>query len=276
MARIASRFDMERSAIRNGRVIPEREAVVPVTLRAVQYSFSIYEALRVLHGQVVHLEDHLNRLRASAAAIGLVHPFTDKLIGDSIAALIKADSISDATMRILVVGGDEPLFFITYQDLLSYPDSYYSDGISCISFKGERYLPEAKTSNLLMQYIALEEARKAGAFEALLEDREGYLLEGTRSNLYAIKGDVVHTAADDRVLSGITRISVLRAAKELGLSVSHEPIARKDMLSYDSIFISATSMGAMPVNAIDGIALGRSRWDDISRICSLVRKWELE
>ena len=118
---------MERSAIRNGRVIPEREAVVPVTLRAVQYSFSIYEALRVLHGQVVHLEDHLNRLRASAAAIGLVHPFTDKLIGDSIAALIKADSISDATMRILVVGGDEPLFFITYQDLLSYPDKEISE-----------------------------------------------------------------------------------------------------------------------------------------------------
>ena len=267
---------MERSAIRNGKIVKESEAVLPVTYREVQYSFSVYEALRITASHVVHLEDHLKRLEESCAAISLVHPFSGSLIADSLDRLIKADGISDATARILIVGGPSPLFFITYSDLLSYPDSYYSDGISCISFKGERYLPEAKTSNLLMQYIALEEARKADAFEALLEDREGYLLEGTRSNLYAIKGDVVHTAADDRVLSGITRISVLRAAKELGLSVSHEPIARKDILSYDSIFISATSMGAMPVNAIDGIALGRSRWDDISRICSLVRKWELE
>lgn len=267
---------MERSAIKNGVVIPERDAVMPVTLKAVQYSFSIYEALRVLHGEVVHLADHLERLRASAAAIDLVHPFTDQIIEDSINALIKADSIEDATMRILVVGGDEPLLFITYHELLSYPDSYYTEGISCISFKGERYLPEAKTSNLLMQYIALEKAKGYGAFEALLENRDGCLLEGTRSNLYALKGNVMYTAPDDKVLSGITRISVLRAAAAMGLSVSHELIRLDGILSYDSVFISSTSMGAMPVNAIDGIALGRSRWNDIAEICRLVRGWELE
>ena len=265
---------MERSAIKNGIVVPEHEAVMPVTLKAVQYSFSIYEALRVLGGQVVHLDDHLCRLRASASAIGLVHPFTDKIIGDSISSLIEADSIKDATMRILVVGGDEPLLFITYQDLLSYPESYYSEGVSCVSFRGERYLPEAKTSNLLMQYLALEKARKEGAFEALLKDRDGYLLEGTRSNLYALRGDVMFTAPDDKVLSGITRISVLRAARELGFTVSHSLISLDDILSYDSVFISSTSMGAMPVRRINGIEMPRRAWSTIAEICRLEREWE--
>ena len=265
---------MERSAIRNGRVIPEREAVVPVTLRAVQYSFSIYEALRVLHGQVVHLEDHLNRLRASAAAIGLVHPFTDKLIGDSIAALIKADSISDATMRILVVGGDEPLFFITYQDLLSYPDSYYSDGVAVALFYGERFLPQAKTSNLLMQYIALEEAKAKGCFEALLVNRKGQVLEGTRSNFYGIYGKRIYTAPDDQVLSGITRISVLRAAEELGFEIVYTPPTDSNLYMFDSLFISSTSMGAMPVASVGGNAMKRDRWDSVRDICRLEREWE--
>ena len=62
----------------------------------------------------------------------------------------------------------------------------------------------------------------------------------------------------------------------MGLDVSHELIRLDGILSYDSVFISSTSMGAMPVNAIDGIALGRSRWNDIAEICRLVRGWELE
>ena len=195
----------------------ESEAVLPVTYREVQYSFSVYEALRVLKGHVVHLDDHLRRLAFSCGAIHLSHPFDDGMIASSIEALIKADSIEDATMRILIVGGNQPLFFITYTDLLSYPESYYSDGIDCTLYHGERFLPEAKTSNLLMQYIALEDAKRKGAFEALLVNRNGLVLEGTRSNFYGLAGSKLYTAPDNLVLSGITRISVLKAAKAIGL-----------------------------------------------------------
>ena len=110
-----------RSAIRNGEIIREEEAVLPVTYREVQYSFSVYEALRITGGHIVHLDDHLRRLEESCRSIKLEHPFTDEMIGSSINALIRADGIVDATARILVVGGPAPLFFVTYSSLLSYP-----------------------------------------------------------------------------------------------------------------------------------------------------------
>lgn len=263
-----------RSAIRNTELIREDEAVLPVVSREVQYSFSVYEALRVINGHIVHLDDHLKRLAASCSDIGLVHCFSDRDIEMSLDRLIKADGIKDASVRIFIVGGPSPLLFITYTDLLSYPDSYYTDGVRASLYHGERFMPQAKTSNLLMQYIALEEAKRKGAFEALLVNREGEVLEGTRSNFYAIKGDKLFTAPDEKVLSGITRISVVKAASELGLDVVYTPPLASDLLSFDSVFISATSMAAIPVSHIDGIGMNKDRWPLILDIMKLVRQWE--
>ena len=246
-----------RSAIRNGEIIREEEAVLPVTYREVQYSFSVYEALRITGGHIVHLDDHLRRLEESCRSIKLEHPFTDEMIGSSINALIRADGIVDATARILVVGGPAPLFFVTYSSLLSYPDSYYDEGVPVSLYYGERFLPRAKTSNLLMQYIALEEAKSRGSFEALLVDRKGQVLEGTRSNFYGIYGSTIYTASDDLVLSGITRISVIRAAEELGFSIIYTPPTDSNLYMFDSLFISSTSMGAMPVSSVNGNPMKR-------------------
>ena len=255
-------------------IIREDEAVLPVVSREVQYSFSVYEALRIIGGHVVHLDDHLHRLAVSCRDIGLVHPFSDHDIEDSLDRLIAADSIGDATARIFIVGGPSPLLFITYADLLTYPDSYYSDGVKATLYHGERFMPEAKTSNLLMQYIALEDARKHGAFEALLVDRNGFVLEGTRSNFYGIKDGTVYTAPDDKVLSGITRISVIKAASELGFRVAYGPPRFDELLSYESVFISATSMAAMPLSHIDGKEMRKERWKEVLDMMRLVRKWE--
>ncbi len=263
-----------RSAIRNGKVVGEDQAVLPVACREVQYSFSVYEALRIVGGHIVHLEDHLRRLHASCRDISLGHPFSDAMIESSLKDLIEADGISDASARILIVGGPSPLFFITYTELLSYPESFYSEGVAVSLYRGERFLPQAKTSNLLMQYIALEEAKRKGCFEALLVNRRGMVLEGTRSNFYGISGKRLYTAPDELVLSGITRISVLRAAVELGYEVSFVPPTLANLHMFDALFISSTSMGAMPVAAVDGRAMKHDAWPAVSQICSLERKWE--
>ena len=263
-----------RSAIKNGVLIREEEAVLPVTYREVQYSFSVYEALRITSGHIVHMDDHLKRLKESCHDINLKHPFTDEEIETAVNALIEKDGIKDATARILLVGGTSPMFFVTYSDLLTYPESYYKEGVAVTLYYGERFLPRAKTSNLLMQYIALEEAKAKGAFEALLVNRKGQVLEGTRSNFYGIAGNRIYTAPDALVLSGITRISVLRAAEKLGLEIVYTPPTDVNLHMFDSLFISSTSMGAMPVSAVNGNPMKRGRWDTIASICSLEREWE--
>ena len=135
-------------------------------------------------------------------------------------------------------------------------------------------MAEAKTSNLLRPYLARGAARWQGAFEALLVDRHGFVLEGTRSNFYGIRGNAVYTAPDDKVLNGITRISVLKAASELGFRIIYEPPRFDELLSYESVFISATSMAAMPLSHIDGTPMRKERWEEVLDMMRLVRKWE--
>lgn len=256
---------MVKHAICNGKVIFEAEAVLPITAREVQCNFSVYEALRVLSGHAVHLDDHYKRLCSSARDIGLTLGVGLDELKDSLAALIEADSLTDATIRILAVGGKVNTLFITWNPLLTYPDSYYTEGVAVTTYSGERFLPTCKTSNLLLSYLALENAKSQGAFEALLVNRYHQVLEGTRSNFYALKGNVLQTAPDDQVLSGVTRISVEKAAEELGLTIVFSSPDVAELSSYDALFLSSTSMAAMPISSVDGV----SRHDDFSLVLKI-------
>jgi len=264
-------------AIHNMRVIARKDAVVPITLRAVQFGFSTYESLRIIEGKVVHLQDHLNRLEHSCKGIGLVHPFTHEQITDSVHRLMEVDAIGQASLRIQIYGGEEPQLFVTASTILSYPESQYTQGVGAISYYGERLFPSCKTGNLLLNYLAVEEAKRQKCFEALLVDRTGRVLEGTRSNFFALKEDSLYTAADDEVLLGITRDRVIKAAVQLGLSVVYEAPYLEDLAmgTYGQAFISATSMAAMPLASLDGKSFS-APFTKILAIRDLVRSWELQ
>ncbi len=264
-------------AIHNGMVISVDQAVLPITNREVQSGFYVYESLRIIGSHAVHLFDHLHRLDASCSYIRLVHSFSSEQISEWVEKLIVEDGLDSATMRIQIYGGATPHLFITATPILSYPDSYYAEGISVYTYTGERFLPSAKTGNLLLNYLALEEARRQGGFEALLVDPQGRVLEGTRSNFFAIRGNRIFTAADDEVLLGITRDRVLKAAQQTGLSVEFTAPLAKNLIPgfYDELFISATSMAAMPVAAVDGKRCG-SQFAKTLVISRLVRQWEME
>ena len=264
-------------AIYNGRVILTSEAVMPITCKEVQSGFYVYESLRIIDSYPVHLQDHLERLALSAKGIGLSYIVGDEDFTSWIMKLIEVDTIEQATLRIQMYGGPVTHVFITASKILTYPDSYYSDGVSAISYRGERLFPSSKTGNLLLNYVALEQAKRQGCFEALLFDEKNRVLEGTRSNFYAIKKNTLYTASDDLVLLGITRQRVLRSADILGLSVHYEApdIQALHENYYDEIFISATSMAAMPLCSIDGISYG-SDFKRTLAIKAQVRAWDRE
>lgn len=264
---------MNKSAIKNGELIKEEDAVVSITSREVQCNFSVYEALRVLGGKVVHLIDHEKRLKESAAMLNMKLPALN--LEESIEKLIQKDNLKDVTMRILVIGGKNPQVFITYQDLLTYPDSYYEKGIGVTTYFGERFMPKCKTSNLLLSYLALEDAKSKGAFEALLVDRNNRVLEGTRSNFYMLKDNVIYTAGDEDVLSGVTRISVLKALEEMGIKVVFESPKLSEIESADTLFISSTSMAAMPVSTLNSKPI-KCDFDFVKRVTTYVRAHELD
>jgi len=191
--------------------------------------------------------------------------------------LIRVDLLDEASVRILLVGGKEPQCFITASSLITYPESYYTQGVGAITYEGERLMPSCKTGNLLLNYMALEKARATGGFEALLIDRKGQALEGTRSNFFAFRDGKLYTAKDDEVLLGITRDRIIQAAKILDIEVVYVAPLAKDLHAdlYDEAFVSATSMAAMPLATLDGVAF-KAPFDRTNAITALVRSWELE
>jgi len=264
-------------ALCNGAIILEEQACLPITKREVQFGFSTYESLRVVKSHPVHLEDHLIRLENSCKGIGLVHPYTHEELTNWVHELIRVDMLEEASVRILLVGGKEPLCFITASPLLTYPESFYTQGVGAITYEGERLMPSCKTGNLLLNYMALEKARAVGCFEALLIDRKGQALEGTRSNFFAFRDGKLYTAKDDEVLLGITRDRIIQAANFLDIKVVYKAPLVKDLLKglYDEAFVSATSMAAMPLATLDTVTF-KAPFDRTNAITALVRSWELE
>lgn len=251
-----------KHAVRNGTLIPEEEAVLPVTRREVFFNFSVYESLKVLRGAALFVEDHLERLFESARILELAHSFDAAEVVESIDKLAEADSLEEATIKLLLVGGDEPLYIVYSSPLPTYPDEYYKKGISVITCPGERILPRAKSNCLLLNYLAGRAASRAGAMEALLVDRNGMATEGTRSNLFAVCGGAVVTAEED-VLYGVTRKHVLEISKREGMDLCFEKLPLQALTdgTCSELFISSTSMGAMPISLVDGERVDGKRAD---------------
>ena len=266
-----------KHAILNGTIIDATEASLPVQDREIQFGFGVYESVKVINGIIVYPSDHIHRLFFSAEGIGLRHPFSVQQVEQWVQLLIATDQIENATIRILLMGGITARLFITTSALISYPDSFYSEGVKTIGYNGERLFPRYKTCSLLMNYIALKEASTAGAFEALFIDRHDLVLEGTRSNVFACKGTTVYTAASDVVLEGVTRDKIIHAIEKLGYHLVFEAPATKDLLAgqFDELFISSTSMGAMPVASFENYTF-RSTGTIANPIHALIRSWEVD
>lgn len=246
-------------ALRNLKLIEEQDAVIPVTQRELFSSFGVYESIKVSDGKVEHVPDHLTRLFESARILKLEHNFKVNDVALSLDILIKANGDRNVSLKLQLIGGKDPVLFAFTTDLPVYPPEFYTDGVRVISYTGERIFPHAKSNCLLLNYMAVREATAAGALDAILIDRSGYALEGSRSNLFAVKEKTIITSEND-VLYGVTRKHALIAAGNLGFIIDFRKISLSDIKQshFDEIFITSTSMGAIPVSTIDDINIGSS------------------
>ncbi len=94
-------------------------------------------------------------------------------------------------------------------------------------------------------------------FELLLADKQGYLTEGSRSNLFFIRGDEVLSAPDNRILLGVTRKYVMQAIERAGAKMVVEMITAQDLANeaIDAAFLSGSPIDLLPISSIDDIPL---------------------
>ncbi len=243
---------------KNGKVLPIEEAVIPLSSLEAMYGFGVYETLRVANGAVRFMDDHVERLLASAQIIELEHSFGAEFVEKSILDLVAATESASYNLKILLIGGQTALEANLYILCSNphYPDKkLYREGVPCITYEYERAFPQAKTLNMLSSYIAYRRAKRAGSYDALLINSEGNITEGTRTNFFCITGKTIYTPPETDILLGVTRKNLLEIAKQNGYAVQEANISPADVSNYDGAFITSTSTKVVPIRSIDDTAL---------------------
>jgi branched-subunit amino acid aminotransferase/4-amino-4-deoxychorismate lyase len=246
---------------RNGTLVPPREATIAVFNPAIYGAYGVYESLRVANGVVFERDAHLRRLAHSADVIELPLPASLPVIGQWVDAVVAAGEASDCTVRLFVIGpdnGGEACAYIWTQPPSVYPESYFTEGATAITFEGQRYLPQSKSLNTLTSFMAQRRARAAGMHEALLH-HGGCVTEGSNSNLFAVIDGALVTPPETVILSGVTRDIVLRLAQTNGVPVRSASLPLEELSGWQECFITSTSRHVMPITTIDNHPVG-SGW----------------
>lgn len=241
---------------KNGELLPMTEANVPFSNIEYAYGFGVYETIRVVHGKAVFLDDHLKRLMASARVIDLQHTLTETTIAEWISALLVKISADTCNLKILLIGAREATdaMFVILPLAPLFPDKkLFRDGVCVITESYERYLPHAKTLNMLPSFLLYGKAKKAGCYDCLLIDRKGNVTEGTRTNVLAMRGRTLISPPTEDILEGVMRANVLRIAKANGFDVVEEHVPLAKIQSYDGLFLTSTSSKILPINKIDDV-----------------------
>lgn len=247
----------------NGKFIDGKKAKIDVDNIEFSYGFGVYETIRLRNNKVYFLEEHLERLLYSAQVIGLKHNFSLATMTDWVNSLAKKNKIESANIKMLLIGGVLPQLYVMLLAPVYLEKKTYREGVKVWTFQYERFLPQAKTLNMLPSYLAYTEAKEHGAFDSLFIDKKGYILEGTRTNFFAIKNKTLFTTPVVKVLDGVTRRKVIACAEENGYKVVEKNVLLKDISDYDGAFVTNTSGKIVPVKGIMNKELGISEFGEI-------------
>ncbi len=248
----------------DGAFVPADQAVIPVDDLAVLRGYGVFDLVRTYGGKPFFLKEHIERLRNSAAEIGLHMPWTTRDLIGIVRETLSKNSHGESNIRVVVTGGsspdfttpqDKPRLLVLVSPLPELPAAWYADGVKIITLVTERFKPGAKSINYIPATVALEKARRKNAIEALYLDRRDYVLEGTTSNIFAFIGPALITPGRD-ILSGITRQVVLAVAAE-HFEVQIRDISRQELMQADEVFITGTNKGVVPVIQVDDTIIGR-------------------
>ncbi len=266
----------------NDRFVDRKQAVVSVFDHGFLYGDGIYETLRAYEGRIFQLAQHLTRLRRSADLIGLALPMSEQAWPPLLEEVIRRNALHDAYVRITVSRGEgepgldpalcsRPTVIIMAQPLPRYPPAYYEEGVRVILSTVRRNPPAAldpqiKSLNFLNNILAKREAARAGAFDAVMLNLDGFLAECTASNLFFVhEGHLQTPALSCGILDGVTRGLVLRLAREHGLRVDEGTYEPSVLRSAEECFLTNTTMEVMPVQRVDGIPVGSGRPGPLTR-----------
>jgi branched-subunit amino acid aminotransferase/4-amino-4-deoxychorismate lyase len=244
-----------------GRVVPDDDLKISVLDRTFEHGLGLFETLRTWNGHPTLLDRHLARLTLSAQELGL--PLDPAALPDAaaVASLLRADGIGgDGMLRITLSGGlSEAGGSVLWMRSSPLPPPTRPGGVNVllgdIPLVCDHLLSRHKTLNYWLKRQAMEWVQAFGADEALLATADGRIWEGSRTNLFLVRGGTLVTPGrGGPVLSGIMRSLVLERAEGEGITTIERDVTIDGLDEAEEVFLTNAVRGVIPV----GWALGRS------------------
>lgn len=215
----------------------------------------IYEVIRVIRGTPLFISEHYDRLVESAKLLNIELPLSQEVLIESIEHLVKHTGIENNNIR-LEVGRVENghISWVLFWVLSVYPDKkLFEKGVKTVTYRATRENPHAKIFRSDFAQKISDLRQTYDAFEVLLVKEDGVVTEGSRSNLFFIKEGKIHSAREEDVLKGITRMKLIEVMKSANIEWLETDIMIEDLSMYEACFITGTSNHLLPVSSIDQI-----------------------
>lgn len=218
----------------------------------------VFETMRISRGKVFFLAEHLRRLWKGLRALGLVCPYTKKEVEDRVGALLRENRFKEGRMRLTVWRERKETRISIAASLQPVPSpTAYRKGFAACAYprplKAGSFGGDVKSIEYRFYLQAYAYARRRGCDEAILLNRQGAVVEGSRTNIFFVRNGVLLTPAlTTRCLKGVTRRVILRLARSLNLRARSMTVGLSCVLTADEAFLTNSSWGVMPLVRLNG------------------------
>ena len=264
----------------DGEFVPWKEAKVHVLTHTLHYGMGVFEGIRAYKTDkgtsVFRLDDHINRLFASAHILNMPMPFDKKTIVKACAEVVKKNSLETAYIRPMCFYGAEGMGLRadnlkTHVMIAAWAWGSYlgSEGlekgirVKTSSFSRHHVnitMCKAKANgNYMNSMLALQDAISGGYDEALLLDVDGYVAEGSGENIFIARNGVLYTPDLTSALEGITRDTIIKFADINNIVLKEKRITRDEIYIADEAFFTGTAAEVTPIRELDNRIIGNGK-----------------
>ena len=262
---------MPRIAYVNGRYLPLAEAAVSIEDRGYQFADGVYEVIAFDRGgRLIDGEAHFDRLERSLREIEMARPLPRRVLAVVLAELVRRNRLVEGIVYLQVSRGVaprdhvypkavRPALVATVRRARPPSAQAIEEGVGVVTQPDRRWRRcDIKSVGLLPNVMAKQAAKEDGAYEAWMVDDAGRITEGSSTNAWIVAADgtLVTREAGPAILNGVTRMTLLRLAREAGLKVAERPFTLEEAKAAREAFLSSTTTWVLPVVSIDGVPVG--------------------
>ena len=259
---------MSRIAYVNGSYVPHREAAVSIDDRGYQFGDGVYEVVFIIDGKMADEGPHLDRLERSLAEMAMPMPVSRAVLRMILARVVRLNGVRTGLVYLQITRGVakrdhkwtktlKPALVVTAKNTAKHIPSEVG-AVNVITVADERWeRRDIKTIQLLPNCMAKQKAYEAGAYEAVMIDKDGTVTEGSSSNVWIVtaKGELITRPATNKILNGITRRTVFAVAQEMQLTVIERDFTLEEALGASEAFLTSASSHVTSIGKIDGASI---------------------